>query len=1022
MKRLLALKRFVFQPTPQSNNQPQGNVSNPHTIGLQPKFVVPVVPHPYPHTHLAILVSKEGLLIRPHILGSGKDQTEYLPCIRVSWGKSVKVEEIELSEKLDWSESVVVYGIIGILELFSCSSLISSPSLTTILKVVLRFVSAAYHIQDQNWKWFVHRTCLLKPKFDAFFQVLDPLHIVYATKGVVDIPLVEDRARMALKGLAVRNNSGLSRPSLELVTPSEDNHHAAKHDAELRKKGSRVQFPSHFNNLQAGRLILQPSSPQSSFSDLSISSETSEATSPIFKTLAEWLSFWSRLSNRPTTSPPFNAGALTLTEEQEAFDRLANGGKEQPAEVIVASTAPPPSTTEERDSELETKVIRECIREFTKGGMYFAYTFGICNHICVVEYLTVPLVINLHNRVAAVIQDGDVALVQGYTTAHAGDKTDTKVRTVADALSAAHAPAYNDLVRRIKAALGDDITLAHLCILDNVQPRATKPRKPTFISSDAFIKLTTVRHKHEAINVLVLGQLQRLDATIGDASCEERVPLVIDLHNRVTAVLQDGDMALVQGYITAHAGDKTDTKVRTVADALGAAHAPAYDDLVRRIEAALGDDITLARLCYTFTESGVWSKDEMNLHFSYRSKAPMDIAGELAQMTGNCADLINVEQDLRVDLAHLALLAFRKKVAQLPRYEVPIPNTPQFFIDNQLLLASEIMQSYIPLTVPYPFQDVDDPVPSLKTEQVELPVLPIFNQMLAIFYMMFNEGHGIIVRVCRNEMTPITDSHPKECHTQKFTGIYYLLFKPNHETGSFEVVEPAEDDMNCNFMVVDAWSKYCVGTNGTGLDAANLDEHRAALASSNLLWLILQYAATHPDYAAAAVAKNIDYAASYQAICMPQLEDVSFHPTREQFPELHLKVNIPNETRPNLHDLWMLARKHGEQRDLHDNCQAIIGPFDHDLYERINRSVDFQVSHIFAAPLKWIKADTDALIAKHGAAPKAVFGPIVVRIGDSCFSFVNLAKAHDVLNIKNNNRKRAWYREIHPENASFIKV
>ena len=408
MKRLLAKasKPFGFQPTPQSNNQPQAHVpipTLPHTIGLQPKFVVPAVPHPYPHTHLAILVSKEGLLIRPHILGSGKDQTEYLPCVRVSWGKSVKVEEIELSEKLDWSESVVVYGIVGILELFSCSSLIFSPSLTTILKVVLRFISAAYHIQNQNWKWFVHRACLLKPEFDAFHQVLDPLHIVYATKGVVDIPLVEDRARMALKSLAVRNNSGLSRPSLiskknepslEVVTPSANYHHAAKHDAELRKKGSRVQFSSHFNNLKsgaAGRLILRPSSPQSSFSDLSISSETSEATSPIFKALAERLSFWSRLSKRPTTSPPFNTEALTLTEEQEAFDRLANGGKEQPAEVIesiLASTAPPPATTEERHSELETKVVRECIREFTKGGMYFAYTFGIRDHIGVVEYLT----------------------------------------------------------------------------------------------------------------------------------------------------------------------------------------------------------------------------------------------------------------------------------------------------------------------------------------------------------------------------------------------------------------------------------------------------------------------------------------------------------------------------------------------------------------------------------------------------------------------------------------------------------
>jgi phosphatidylinositol 4-phosphatase len=131
MKRLLskASKSFRFPSTPQCDSPPSppthlSNPTAPHTTGLQPKFLVPAVPQPYPHTHLAILVSKDGLLIHPH---AGIEQTEWLPCIRVSWGKSVKVEEIEshqLPEKLDWNEAVIVYGIVGILELFSCSFLI----------------------------------------------------------------------------------------------------------------------------------------------------------------------------------------------------------------------------------------------------------------------------------------------------------------------------------------------------------------------------------------------------------------------------------------------------------------------------------------------------------------------------------------------------------------------------------------------------------------------------------------------------------------------------------------------------------------------------------------------------------------------------------------------------------------------------------------------------------------------------------------------------------------------------------
>jgi hypothetical protein len=52
---------------------------------------------------------------------------------------------------------------------------------------------------------------------------------------------------------------------------------------------------------------------------------------------------------------------------------------EEPATMvdsILAATAPPPASVEEKQTELERKIIRECIKEFSKGGMYFAYNFG----------------------------------------------------------------------------------------------------------------------------------------------------------------------------------------------------------------------------------------------------------------------------------------------------------------------------------------------------------------------------------------------------------------------------------------------------------------------------------------------------------------------------------------------------------------------------------------------------------------------------------------------------------------------
>jgi hypothetical protein len=162
-----ASKPFGFSMTPSPMTPPPIHLSNPtvpHTTGLQPKFVVPAVPHPYPHTYLSILVTKEGLLIRPHVFGSVIDQTEWLPCIRVSWGKSVKVEEIErhqLSEKLDWNEGVIVYGIVGILELFSCSFLVLFLEFKPFLKSCLLLGSYLLLITSRIkiGNGLFHRTC-----------------------------------------------------------------------------------------------------------------------------------------------------------------------------------------------------------------------------------------------------------------------------------------------------------------------------------------------------------------------------------------------------------------------------------------------------------------------------------------------------------------------------------------------------------------------------------------------------------------------------------------------------------------------------------------------------------------------------------------------------------------------------------------------------------------------------------------------------------------------------------------------
>lgn len=122
MKRFFAKasKPLTKNDTPAGSNQPPNPVQ---PVGLPPKYIVPAVPHPCPHDHIALLATTDGLLLRPQAPG-------YRPnsYIRIHWEKIVKVVEInDPDEQIDWSGSVVIYGIVGVLELFSCALLCCRP-------------------------------------------------------------------------------------------------------------------------------------------------------------------------------------------------------------------------------------------------------------------------------------------------------------------------------------------------------------------------------------------------------------------------------------------------------------------------------------------------------------------------------------------------------------------------------------------------------------------------------------------------------------------------------------------------------------------------------------------------------------------------------------------------------------------------------------------------------------------------------------------------------------------------------
>ena len=244
--------------------------------------------------------------------------------------------------------------------------------------------------------------------------MIDPRYAVYGVSGVAAIPLVEEHARTTLRTIAsrystlprsslvsgstldeaaaVRDFDTISVPDaggserLGVVSPSNDDQ---KHSSSLRQVQFSSPLYSPFDDPDESTQLRvpAPSSPRSSLSDESThSSEHSVSSSPVAKTLASRLSFWSRLSKRtpdPSTSQTEDDSALnpeshSLLEEQ-VVNKIMDQENDEPATMvnnILAATAPPPASVEEKETELERKIVRECIKEFSKGGMYFAYNFG----------------------------------------------------------------------------------------------------------------------------------------------------------------------------------------------------------------------------------------------------------------------------------------------------------------------------------------------------------------------------------------------------------------------------------------------------------------------------------------------------------------------------------------------------------------------------------------------------------------------------------------------------------------------
>ena len=214
-------------------------------------------------------------------------------------------------------------------------------------------------------------------------SVLDKDRPVYAIKAVHAIPLSEERATVAVNALLARNSYN---PRTSLLPSTNDDVGVDDSSTQPQSSGRTVKFAdgdevkatqgSMFTEVQKTPVH----SPSSSSSGRSSPSSELSQTGPVERTIAGRLVFWNRFSKR--SKPDDFSESYPVEDPDSSLDAIMVHGLQEPADVlgdIIAATAPAPTTQEETHNQLEDKIVRETIREFSKGGMYFAYNFGRCS-------------------------------------------------------------------------------------------------------------------------------------------------------------------------------------------------------------------------------------------------------------------------------------------------------------------------------------------------------------------------------------------------------------------------------------------------------------------------------------------------------------------------------------------------------------------------------------------------------------------------------------------------------------------
>jgi len=191
-------------------------------------------------------------------------------------------------------------------------------------------------------------------------------------KDVAYIPLEYSRATVVLDKIIARVRRSVAQPQANSY--EQDSKQAGETNS-LHVKWAPQHLPTTTPDATS---ILSSSPPSSGYST---PTSSGVAIAPLAKTLADRLSFWKSKSHPEATlvASKTSGDHDTLGE---LLDDIDNGDTAslEPNKVIEdimnAAAATEPESSDQKHRAMDDKVLKETVRQFTKGGMYFSYTFG----------------------------------------------------------------------------------------------------------------------------------------------------------------------------------------------------------------------------------------------------------------------------------------------------------------------------------------------------------------------------------------------------------------------------------------------------------------------------------------------------------------------------------------------------------------------------------------------------------------------------------------------------------------------